>query len=62
MLELTGLQASAFGAAGIRGNYEAGALLRCRRMVATEGLGGGGVPAGLGDRLEVSSIAHDTFP
>ena len=48
MLELTGLQASAFGAAGVRENYGAGALLRCRRMVATEGLGGGGVPAGLG--------------
>ena len=58
ILELTGLQASAFEAAGIRENYEAGALLRCRRMVATEGLGGGGVPAGLGDRLAVSSVAQ----
>ena len=58
ILELTGLQASAFEAAGIRENYEAGALLRCRRMVATEGLGGGGVPAGLGGRLAVSSVAQ----
>ena len=38
--------------------HGAGALLRCRRMVATEGLGGGGVPAGLGDRLAVISVAQ----